>query len=163
VARSRLTGENQERDYSGTPLVEKLGLKAGSRLLLIGAPEGFLESLAPLPEALIVQTETGRNEIDLGVVFCTKTLDLQRGLKLAANTLKEDGGLWVAWPKKASQVSTDIDFSTVQSAGLALGLVDNKSCSVSTVYSALRFVVRREDRATWAAGANARRRTSIAK
>jgi hypothetical protein len=138
--------------YSQTPLAKKLGIRTGSRVVLLGAPEGFSSALEPLPEGASVGSELpGKGDVDVVVWFCRARAELAGELEGVARRLAPAGGLWVAWPKKASGVATDLDFSVVQAAGLDLGLVDNKVCAVDEVFSGLRFVVRKEDRETWAA------------
>jgi hypothetical protein len=130
--------------YSGTPLAKKLGIRAGARVLLIGAPEGFDQTLSPVPEGVLFLRQA-RAPLDVVVLFCRQARELRRLPQLAA-ALAPAGGLWVAWPKKASGVATDLAFDVVQHAGLALGLVDNKVCAVDETYSGLRFVIRKQDR-----------------
>lgn len=131
--------------YSGTPLAKKLGLKPASRAALVGAPPGFERTLAPLPEGVKLLARVGRG-LDVVLFFARSRAELERRLPRLATAIAPAGGLWVAWPKKASGVATDLDFDAVQSAGLALGLVDNKICAVDETWSGLRFVVRRADR-----------------
>ena len=80
------------------------------------------------------------------VFFTTERSELERRFDALRDTLAPADGLWVAWPKKASQLTTDLDFESVQGIGLAAGLVDNKSCAIDGDWQALRFVRRREDR-----------------
>ena len=80
------------------------------------------------------------------VFFTARRSELEARLPALKATLGPADGLWVAWPKKASKLETDLDFDAVQSAGLAAGLVDNKSCSIDESWQALRFVYRRSDR-----------------
>jgi hypothetical protein len=80
------------------------------------------------------------------VLFTTSSAVLAARLPALKATLAPADGLWVAWPKKASGLPTDLDFAAVQSAGLAAGLVDNKSCSIDADWQALRFVYRLADR-----------------
>ena len=80
------------------------------------------------------------------VLFTARRAELEARLPALKATLDRADGLWVAWPKKAAKLETDLDFDTVQSAGLALGLVDNKSCSIDESWQALRFVYRLADR-----------------
>ncbi len=131
--------------YSGTPLAKKLGIRAGARVALIGAPRGFRATLEPLPEDVRVVTRAG-GTLDVALLFAPDAATLRRRLGPLHRALAPDGGLWVAWPKKSSGVETDLAFDAVQGAGLALGLVDNKVCAVDETWSGLRFVVRREDR-----------------
>ena len=83
---------------------------------------------------------------EVTVYFTTQRSELAARLPALKAMLAPAGGLWIAWPKKASQLDTDLDFDAVQSAGLAAGLVDNKSCAIDADWQALRFVWRREDR-----------------
>ncbi len=131
--------------YSGTPLAKKLGLRAGARCALIGAPRGFRGELEPLPEDVRLLTSI-RAPLDVALCFAPDAARLEKHLGALKNALDPAGGLWIAWPKKSSGVATDLSFDAVQRAGLALGLVDNKVCAVNETWSGLRFVVRREDR-----------------
>ena len=80
------------------------------------------------------------------VFFTTTRADLERRFAALRDTLDPADGLWIAWPKKASKIETDLDFAAVQEAGLAAGLVDNKSASVDDEWQAVRFVYRLADR-----------------
>lgn len=131
--------------YSGTPLPAKLGIRAGARVLLAGAPRGFAQVLGPLPEGARV-LRAARPPLDVVVLFATRRADLVRRFRTLAPALDPAGGLWVAWPKKTSGMDTDLTFDAVQSIGLAAGLVDNKVCAVDETWSGLRFVVRVADR-----------------
>jgi hypothetical protein len=84
--------------------------------------------------------------IEVLVFFTTSRKELERRFPALKETLAPADGLWVAWPKKASKVETDLDFPTVQEVGLAAGLVDNKSAAIDGDWQAVRFVYRREDR-----------------
>ena len=133
------------KDYSGTPLPKKLGIRDGSRVLLDGSPDGFDALLTPLPTGVeLVRRASG--DLDVVVVFATDRASLERRFSKAVPALAVDGRLWVAWPKKASKVSTDIAFDDAQAIGLAAGLVDNKSASITDVFQGLQFVFRLEDR-----------------
>jgi hypothetical protein len=80
------------------------------------------------------------------VFFTTTRADLERRFELLKGALDPADGLWIAWPKKAAKIASDLDFEAVQEIGLAQGLVDNKSCSIDESWQALRFVYRLEDR-----------------
>ena len=80
------------------------------------------------------------------VYFTTSREELERRFESLKATLAPADGLWIAWPKKASKLETDLDFDAVQSIGLAAGLVDNKSCAIDESWQAVRFVYRLEDR-----------------
>lgn len=137
--------------YSGTPLAKKLGIAAGSRVALVGAPDGFAAMLRPLPDGVEFLTARARN-LDVVVLFVTRAAELRRRFMPLAVRLQPAGGLWVGWPKKASGMPTDVNFDVVQSTGLAAGLVDNKVAALDETWSGLRFVVRREHRADWPPG-----------
>ena len=83
---------------------------------------------------------------DVVVYFTTSRAELERRFDALKETLAPADGLWIAWPKKAAKLDTDLDFDTVQQTGLAHGLVDNKSCSIDERWQALRFVYRLADR-----------------
>jgi hypothetical protein len=131
--------------YSGTPLPRKLGIKADSRLGLIGAPHDFDEVLGELPPGVTVRRRA-RGSFDVLVVFVQKRSELERRLPSLKNALDQAGGLWVAWPKRSSGVATDMGEGTVRELGLASGLVDNKVCAIDATWSGLRFVYRLADR-----------------
>ena len=134
-----------EKDYSGTPLPRKLGIKEGSRVAILDAPEEFVATLSPLPVGVEVITRTS-GHLDVVVVFATRQAALERRLDATVRALEPDGGLWLCWPKKASKVATDLTFDIVQRLGLEAGLVDNKSASIDDVFQGLRFVYRLKDR-----------------
>jgi hypothetical protein len=84
--------------------------------------------------------------VDVLVFFTTRREELERRFPALVATLGAADGLWVAWPKKAAKLDTDLDFAAVQAVGLGNGLVDNKSASVDETWQALRFVRRLADR-----------------
>lgn len=130
-------------DYSATPLPRKLGVREGSRILVVGPPESF--SLGRLPTGTEV-AKTARGPLDVVVLFVTRRAELDRKFPALAKALAADGRLWVAWPKRAAHVDTDLTFEVVQGLGLDTGLVDNKSASIDEVYQGLQFVYRLKDR-----------------
>jgi hypothetical protein len=132
--------------YSGTPLPRKLGIKPGARLGLIGAPEGFDATLGDLPGGVIVRRRLGREPFDVIVAFLSRRSMLERRLPGLSAALDPAGGLWIAWPKRASGVPTDVTEDVVRDLGLAAGLVDNKVCAIDQVWSGLRLVYRLRDR-----------------
>jgi hypothetical protein len=134
--------------YSGTPLVRKLGIKPDARLGLIGAPDGFDATLGELPAGVDVRRRLGGRPFDVIVAFFDRRDAFQRRLPALAGALDPAGGLWIAWPKRASGVRTDITENVVRDLGLAAGLVDNKVCAVDQVWSGLRLVYRLRDRAS---------------
>ena len=127
--------------YSGTPLPKKLGIKPGARLALLNAPEDFDGTLGELPEA-VTKRKTARGPLDVMLYFTTTQADLARRFESLAAALDPAGGLWIAWPKKASGVPTDLTENVIRDIGLAAGLVDNKVCAIDDTWSGLRFVIR---------------------
>ena len=101
------------KDYSGTPLSQKLGAKSGAGVV---------------------------------VYFTTSRAELERRFEALKGALDPADGLWIAWPKKAAGIESDLTFDVVQQTGLAAGLVDNKSCAIDDRWQALRFVYRLTDR-----------------
>jgi hypothetical protein len=134
-----------EKEYSATPLPKKLGVREGARVLLVDPPEGF--ALSPLPTGVEV-VRSARRGLDVVVLFATRAADLGRRFPRLASQIAPDGRLWVAWPKRASRLDTDLSFDVVQRAGLDAGLVDNKSASITDDFQGLQFVVRLRDRAS---------------
>jgi hypothetical protein len=135
----------QGAGYSGTPLPRKLGIKAGARLALIGAPADFGVTLGELPPDVAVRRRL-RGPHDVILAFYVRRAELERRLPALRGALDPGGGLWVAWPKRASGVPSDVSEDVVRELGLAAGLVDNKVCAIDGVWSGLRFVFRLRDR-----------------
>ena len=131
--------------YSGKPLVEKLGIKAGARVLITGAPRGYAKTLGTLPRG-IRPARDGEGPFDFIQIFATTGEELNARLQRAKKTLARDGMLWVSWPKKSSGVAADIDENDVRGTGLMLGLVDVKICAVDKTWSALKFVIPLKER-----------------
>ena len=129
--------------YSGTPLVQKLGIKPGARMQFVDAPSQLAELLGPLPEAAAVAT---RGKLDFALVFVKKLSELSRNFPKLRDRLEANGMLWVSWPKKTSGVATDLNENVVREFGLANGLVDVKVCAIDDTWSGLKFVRRLSDR-----------------
>jgi hypothetical protein len=133
--------------YSGTPLAKKLGIKAGHGVALIRAPTGFEKTLGDLPEKVRVQEGlAGKAPLDVIVAFVSKRADLERQLEALRRRMAPACGLWIAWPKKASGVPTDMTENAVREVALPTGLVDNKVCAIDDTWSGLRLVIRLEHR-----------------
>jgi len=133
--------------YSGTPLAKKLGIKEGHRVALVGAPADFEKTLGELPGNVRIQAGiAGKAPVDVIVAFFSKRADLERQLAALRRRMAPACGLWIAWPKKASGVATDITENVVREIALPTGLVDNKVCAVDETWSGLRLVIRLENR-----------------
>ena len=131
--------------YSGTPLPRKLGIKPGHVIALIGAPAGFAGTLEPLPERVTVQAGlAGDVPLDVIVFFVVQRAELAARLDRLRARMAPACGLWIAWPKRASKVPTDMSDQVVREIALQTGLVDNKVCAIDQVWSGLRLVIRRE-------------------
>lgn len=131
--------------YSGTPLVKKLGIKAGSRVFAESAFSGYAKLLGPLPaDARFVPKLTA--DTDIIHLFATKKRDLAHALKSLRVRIRKDAAVWVSWPKKVSKVPTDITEDTIRAVALPLGFVDVKVCAVDEVWSGLKLVVRKKYR-----------------
>ena len=131
--------------YSGTPLTKKLGIGEGVRMAAPGAPSGFARTLGPLPAGVTVRSRA-RGPLDVIVFFVTRRAELARRFAALKRALEPAGGLWVAWPKRASGVATDLTEDVVREVALEHGLVDNKVCAIDETWSGLRLVHRRRDR-----------------
>ncbi|MDQ1712972.1 MAG: hypothetical protein QOE45_2422 [Frankiaceae bacterium] len=113
---------------------------------LLGAPDGFAdEYLVPLPEGVTVRAR-GPLRADVVVLFTASFAELRRRVPELGQAVFPGASLWVAWPKKSSGVATDITEDSIRDVALPLGLVDNKVCAVTDVWSGLRLVWRRERR-----------------
>ena len=131
--------------YSGTPLAKKLGIKEGSRVALVNAPKDFRSGLGDLPDD-VKFLKTSSSSLDLVLFFVLSERILARDFLKLAQRLTANGMMWIAWPKKSSGVTTDLNFDRVQRIGLDAGLVDVKICAVDDTWSGLKFVYRLKDR-----------------
>ena len=156
----------QPAGYSGTPLPRKLGIKPGARVGLAGAPDGFGALLEPLPDGARVEAGAsaaagapaagaagavlpgpvlpGIGPFDVIVFFTVEQAELAGRLSELRARMAPAAGLWIAWPKRASRVPTDMTEDVIREIALPTGLVDNKVCAIDPVWSGLRLVIRRE-------------------
>jgi hypothetical protein len=131
--------------YSGTPLIKKLGIKENFRVVMIGAPDGLMAELGKLPNNVTVLSRP-KAPLDFALLFVKSRFILEGAFSQLAGMLAPTGMIWVSWPKKASGVTTDLNFDVVQKIGLETGLVDVKICAVNEIWSGLKFVIRVKDR-----------------
>jgi len=129
--------------YSGTPLVRKLGFKPGMRVHYAAAPGGFDELLGDLPDGVRVLARPAAG-LDLAMLFVRERSELERRLPGLQAKLQPAGMIWVAWPKRASKVPTDMTEDVVRDVALPRGLVDVKVCAIDETWSGLKLVIRRE-------------------
>jgi hypothetical protein len=130
--------------YSGTPLAAKLGIAAGHRLLLDGAPPEL--RIDGLPAQLTIHSRVGTGPYDVIVCFCADSARLHRRWSVLHQRTTSAGALWIAWPKRSSGLPTDLDENVVRDFALAHGRVDVKVCAIDSVWSGLKHVVRMSDR-----------------
>lgn len=137
--------------YSGTPLPQKIGIKPGHRVSLLNAPADF-------PSALVTRAgevqyvAASAMAVDVVVVFEKSRKALEEQLPRLMSRIVTDGMIWVAWPKKASGVKTDLNENLVRDIALPLGLVDIKVCAIDETWSGLKLVIRKEHRRKAVAG-----------
>lgn len=129
--------------YSGTPLAKKLGIKEGSRVLLLDPPDQLAALLAPLPPDVVFEKKPG-TRTTLAHVFVTEKNVLARRLRELRTALGPEVAVWVSWPKKSARLPTDVTEDVIREVALPLGWVDVKVCAVSEIWSGLKLVVRRE-------------------
>ena len=126
--------------YEGAPLPKKLGIKPDAVVYLIDAPEGFETSIAELPTGVIFRRNKPKQN-DLVIWFVKSKNDLEGNIGQVKLQIGK-GGLWIAWPKKASGIESDLSQTIVRKVGLASGLVDYKVCSIDKTWSGLKFAIR---------------------
>jgi hypothetical protein len=127
--------------YSGTPLPKKLGIKEQSVVAFPAAPPDFAATLGTLPDRVVVKA-VARGPLDVIVLFVRRKAELRRRIEALGRAIHPDGGLWIAWPKRASGVATDMTEDVVREVALPIGLVDNKVCAIDETWSGLRLVWR---------------------
>ena len=133
--------------YSGTPLPQKLGIKEGHQVAVLDAPNDFARTLGELPEGVtVLDGLPSKDRLDVVVWFVSRRSDLGRRLGSIRRRMAPAAGLWVAWPKKASGVATDMTEHAIREVSLPTGLVDNKVCAIDATWSGLRLVIRLEER-----------------
>ena len=128
--------------YSGTPLARKLGIREGSRLLPLGAPDGYARLLAPLPHGVRLVARLSAT-VDLVHLFTARRTALARELARLRRAIRPDAAVWVSWPKKAAKVDTDVTEDVIRAVALPLDFVDIKVCAVDERWSGLKLVIRK--------------------
>lgn len=131
--------------YSERPLVEKLGIRRGDRVVALAAPAEFARTLGALPAGATLARRLSAGSA-LIIAFFKDRKALEAGFLRGKAALAKDGALWACWPKRASGVRTDLSENDVRRVGLACGLVDVKICAIDETWSGLRFVYRLKDR-----------------
>ena len=139
------TGENIIIGYSRTPLVKKLGIQSGFRLYAKNSPANYEALIAPLPDGVQILRRLTR-DLDMIHFFTTSRAELTANIEPFMGRIKQDGMIWVSWPKKASKVPTDVTEDVIRELILPPGLVDGKVCAVDAIWSGLKLVIRKENR-----------------
>jgi hypothetical protein len=136
----------EQAGYSGTPLSRKLGIGEDDEVVVVGAPNGFSDRLATEvgDEAFIHTDLADATLFDVIVAFVAWRSELESQLDLLRARMAPACGLWIAWPKRASKVATDMSENVIREVALPTGLVDNKVCAIDQTWSGLRLVIRRE-------------------
>lgn len=132
--------------YSGNPLSKKLGITPPMTVVSIDAPKEYRAWLGDVPKGVTIVSKFARSPRAVHV-FATRKAVLERHLQDLRKRLEPSGFVWVSWPKKASKVETDITEDTIRDIALPLGFVDIKVCAVSDVWSGLKLVIRKSERA----------------
>lgn len=134
-------------DYSKTPLVKKLGIKPGFKLLIHDQPEHYFLLFESLPDDLeLLELPVNDESVDFIHVFFTTRKALELVFDHYKKALKKNGSLWISWPKGTSKIQTDLKSDFIRNFGLEKGLVDCKVAAVDSDWSALKFMYRIKDR-----------------
>ena len=130
--------------YSGTPLPKKLGIKPGMSIVVLNAPINLDAILGELPDRVATSRRLSSHH-DLVLIFVTRQVDFAAKIHDLTSAIAPDGTIWVAWPKRASKIETDMTENVIREIVLpSTGLVDVKVCAINHEWSALKLVIRRE-------------------
>ena len=131
--------------YSGKPLVQKLGIQPGFCIFVEGAPAAYRDIVGPLPADVRIAKRL-EPPLDMVHLFAMQAAGLAGKLRVCRDAIEPDGMVWVSWPKKSSGVATDLTDVVVRDTALPLGLVDIKVCAIDDLWSALKFVIPKDQR-----------------
>ena len=126
--------------YSGTPLLKKLGIKEENRVLLRKAPPVLPKELRGYTKARL------NNRLDICMLFARSIAEFNAEFEAWQRSINADGMIWVAWPKKASGLQTDLTEDLIRQTALKTFFVDVKVCAIDETWSGLKLVVRKEHR-----------------
>ncbi|MFL5786555.1 MAG: hypothetical protein ACJ748_00755 [Flavisolibacter sp.] len=130
--------------YSGTPLFKKLGIKDGYRMMIIDQPKNYFQLLANLPNVEIVNDVTSKK--DFIHFFVKDENTFIKKLNVFKDQLKQNGMIWISWPKRSSQIKSDVTEDTIRKFAIKCGLVDVKVCAIDDIWSGLKFVIPLKER-----------------
>jgi hypothetical protein len=132
--------------YSGTPLPRKLGIKPGMSMAVLNAPSNLDTILGQLPDGVTTSRRLSDHR-DLVLIFVTRHADLAAQIPVLTSAIAPRGMIWVAWPKRASKIETDMTEDVIREIVLPAGdLVDVKVCAIDEIWSGLKLVIRKERR-----------------
>ncbi len=133
--------------YTAVPLRRKLGIGEGDEVALIGAPGWLEDEIGHLPDIASLHTDLADEaRYDVIVAFVTERAEFETELPRLRARMAPACGLWIAWPKRAARIPTDMTDNVVREVALPTGLVDNKICAIDEAWTGLRLVIRRENR-----------------
>ena len=130
--------------YSGTPLLKKLGIKAGMKVAIINPPEDLPKELSNIPKVKIAAKPM--KDMDFILYFTESKKEFEKNFPKFGAAFVSNGMLWIGWPKKSSKMPTDLNENIIRDFGLVNGLVDVKVCAIDEKWSGLKFVIRLKDR-----------------
>ncbi|HWA93888.1 MAG TPA: hypothetical protein VG844_04745 [Terracidiphilus sp.] len=132
--------------YSGTPLLQKLGIKEGHRVALRNAPDALPQELKDITQS------RSKKDLDIVLLFAPTYAAFSSGFAATAQSVHADGVIWVAWLKKSSGIKTDLTEDMIRNFALKTPFVDVKVCAIDETWSGLKLVVRKELRAGFTKG-----------
>jgi hypothetical protein len=135
-----ISDSNTMAGYSETPLLKKLGIAPGARMLVRQEPEGYWDWISPLPEGVEVKTRVA-GRLDFVHLFVATEAAFKKEVLQLKKVLEQNGMIWISWPKKSSKVPTDLTEDVIRNFALKNGLVDVKVCAVDEVWSGLKLVI----------------------
>ena len=131
--------------YSGTPLAKKLGIKSNCKLKLVNQPDYYFNLFTDLPSDIKILKDR-KTKKDVIHYFVTSETQLIKDILYLRNEIEQNGMIWISWPKKSSNIETDVSENIIRDLALNNGLVDVKVCAVNEVWSGLKLVIRLNDR-----------------
>ena len=134
---------NRASGYSGTPLAKKLGIQEGSRIYVSGLREDYTGFFDAIPNNIQFQKAASKTT-DVAHIFVTNAAYLKQQLELLRHRIRPDAIVWISWPKKSANISTDVTENVIREIALPMGFVDIKVCAVNEVWSGLKLVIRKE-------------------
>lgn len=135
--------------YSGTQLPKKLGIREGTTVALLNAPNYFTFDFGDLPEDVEVLRDSDAAAADVFIIFANRAAEAERGFQRAVTLLPPDGSIWIAWPKKGSETGNDVVEGALRDLSLPTGMVDDAACDIDETWSGIRFVVPKKDQPGW--------------